>query len=304
VPPEDPKLIHSNDPARKTDRTLLATSYFQYDLRLMQQYASMLGKSEDARRFAQLAEEFKAAFNKKFLQRELGYYDNGTQTSSVLPLAYDLVPADLRAAVFGQLVKKITEESRGHIGTGLIGGQWLNRVLTANGRPDLVYTMASQTRYPSWGYMIENGATTIWELWNGNTADPAMNSGNHVMLVGDLVTWCYEELAGIKPDPDRPAFKRIIMKPHPVGDLNAVRATHNSPYGRITSEWHRSGGAFTWDVVVPPNTTATIYMPGKNVTEGKQAVGIAPGVSFVQVIGDRTLLEVGAGRYQFASELK
>ena len=92
---------------------------------------------------------------------------------------------------------------------------------------------------PSWGYMIEHGATTIWELWNGNTADPTMNSGNHVMLVGDLVIWLYEDLAGIKSDPAAPGFKHIIMKPTPVGDLTFVKATHNSPYGLISSEWHR-----------------------------------------------------------------
>ena len=93
------------------------------------------------------------------------------------------------------------------------------RVLTDGGRADLAYTIATQKTYPSWGYMVEKGATTIWELWNGDTADPAMNSGNHVMLVGDLVIWLYENLAGIKPDPEQPGFKHIIMKPEPVGDL-------------------------------------------------------------------------------------
>ena len=118
------------------------------------------------------------------------------------------------------------------------------RVLTDGGRADLAYTIATQKTYPSWGYMVEKGATTIWELWNGDTADPAMNSGNHVMLVGDLVIWLYENLAGIKPDPEQPGFKHIIMRPEPVGDLKFVKATHRSPYGLIASEWRRDGAEF------------------------------------------------------------
>src|SRR6202012_5054500 len=108
------------------------------------------------------------------------------QTSCVLPLAFGLVPDDMRAAIFKHLVDKIEDESHGHIGTGLIGGQYLWRVLTENGRPDLAWGITTQRSYPGLGYMVENGATAVWELWNGNTADPAMNSGNHVMLVGDL----------------------------------------------------------------------------------------------------------------------
>ena len=110
---------------------------------------------------------------------------------------------NFHARVFQRLVDNIENTTHGHIGTGLVGGQYLCRVLTDNGRPDLVSTMASQKDYPGWGYMIENGATTIWELWNGNTADPTMNSGNHVMLVGDYVVWLYaKDLAGIKIRPD------------------------------------------------------------------------------------------------------
>ena len=125
-------------------------------------------------------------------------------------------PTEQRERSLQHLVNKITDESQGHVGTGLIGGQWLMRVLSDNGRTDLAYTIATQKTYPSWGYMVEKGATTIWELWNGDTADPAMNSGNHVMLVGDLGIWLYEYVAGIKPDPEQPGFKHIIMRPEPV----------------------------------------------------------------------------------------
>src|ERR1019366_2432877 len=120
LPPEDPALIHSKDPSKETGKTLLATSYFYHDLRLMERYASLLGKTNDARRFRDQAEKMKTAFNAKFLNRKLGQYDNGTKTSSVLPLAFGLVPEDMRRRVFNHLVNQIENESHGHIGTGLV----------------------------------------------------------------------------------------------------------------------------------------------------------------------------------------
>jgi alpha-L-rhamnosidase len=297
VPPEDLTLIHSKDTNRITDKTLLATSYFYHDYKLMEQYATLLGKTDDAKLFAQQAETIKAAFNEKFLDRDKGQYSNGTQTSCVLPLAFDLVPEDMHAKIFNHLVNKIENDTHGHIGTGLIGGQYLCRVLTENGRADLAYGIAAQKDYPSWGYMIEHGATTIWELWNGNTADPTMNSGNHVMLVGDFVVWLYENLAGIKSDPDAPAFKHIIMKPVPVGDLTFVKATHNSPYGLISSKWHRDGNKFDWQIEIPANTTATIFVPAAKLKNVK-----ADGVKPVRFEDGRAIFELGSGKYHFISE--
>jgi alpha-L-rhamnosidase len=306
VPPEDPKLIHSNDPARKTDKALLATAYFYHDARLMARYATWLGKPEDAQRFTDLAEKLKAAFNGKFFRADTGQYDNGSQTSCVLPLAFGLVPDGQRERVFNHLVGKITGETKDHIGTGLIGGQWLMRVLTEGGRADLAYTIATQKTYPSWGYMVEKGATTIWELWNGDTADPAMNSGNHVMLVGDLGIWLYESLAGIKPDPEQPGFKHILMRPEPVGDLRFVRASHRSPYGLIASDWQKQEGVFRWKVTLPPNTTATVYVPAasaEGVTENGKSVAQARGVKLVKMENGRAVFSVGSGNYSFESRM-
>ena len=306
VPPESPTLIHSEDPNRRTDSPLLATAYFYHDLRLMERYAKQLGHDAEADRFAQLAEQVKTAFNARFLRRDSGQYDNGTQTSCVLPLAFGLVPDDQREAIFNHLVSKITGETKGHIGTGLIGGQFLNRVLSDNGRPDLAYSVATQRDYPGWGYMVGKGATTIWELWNGDTADPGMNSGNHVMLVGDLVIWLYEYLGGIQADPEQPGFKHIILKPCPVGDLSFVRATHLSPYGLIASDWHKKDGKFEWTVTVPVNTTATVFVPaqsGSDVLEGGKLAGRADGVQFLRADSGRVVFEVGRGTYHFSSSL-
>jgi alpha-L-rhamnosidase len=304
VPPEDPQLIHSKDPARQTNKALLATSYFYYDLRLMERYAKMLGKADDEARFAKLADDVKAAFNKTFYNAELGQYDNGSQTSCVLPLQFGLVPDGERQRVFDRLVRKITQETNNHIGTGLIGGQYLNRVLSDNGRADLAFTIATQQDYPSWGYMASKGATTVWELWNGDTADPAMNSGNHVMLVGDFVIWVYEYLAGIRPDESQPGFQHVIMRPELIDGLDWVKADHRSPYGAIESEWHREDGAFTWAITLPPNVTAEVFVPGDNadaVTEGGKPLAEAEGVEVVGAKDGRVELRVGSGRYDFSA---
>jgi alpha-L-rhamnosidase len=211
------------------------------------------------------------------------------------------------APVFKHLVDKMENETHGHIGTGLVGGQYLMRVLTEHGRADLAYTIATQKEYPGWGYMIANGATTIWELWNGNTADPAMNSGNHVMLVGDLVIWFYENLAGIKTDPDKPGFKHIIMKPTPVGDLKYVKATHRSPYGLISSEWRKEGNKFDWQIEIPANTTATVYVPASDVNAVREGNWRWPamkanGVADFRFENSHAILELGSGKYHFVSE--
>ena len=304
VPPEDPQLIHSKDPARKTAPAVLATSYFYHCLTLMARYATLLDKPADAQRYLAKAETLKAALNAQYYKPDLGTYDNGTQTACVLPLAFGMVPAAERPRVFAHLVKKITEETKGHVGTGLVGGQWLNRVLTEGGRADLAYGFATHTDYPSWGYMIRKGASTVWELWNGDTADPAMNSGNHVMLVGDLIIWFYETLAGIAPDPALPGFKHIVMRPQPVGDLTFVKASHRSPYGKIKSEWRKKNGQFDWQIEIPPNSTATVYVPAASadaVTESGKPLAKAQGVKLLRAEKGAVVLAVASGEYHFAA---
>jgi alpha-L-rhamnosidase len=269
---------------------------------LMNRYATLLGKADDARRFTETARQLKAGLNARFLDRERGCYDNGSQASNTLPLAFDMVPAQERPRVLDCLVRSITEQGKGHIGTGLVGGQWINRVLSAGGHSEVSYGFATNTTYPSWGYMAEKGATTLWELWNGDTAGPEMNSHNHVMMAGDLVIWLYESLAGIRADPAEPGFKHILMQPQPVGDLRFVRASHRSPYGDIRSEWRREGDRFEWQISVPPNASATVSIPARDPTsllvDGKPFDRVS-GVTFLDRGADRVDLEVGAGTYRF-----
>ncbi|MDR1788906.1 MAG: glycoside hydrolase family 78 protein [Opitutaceae bacterium] len=307
VPPEEQTLIHSKDPARRTAPALLATSYYYHCLKLMARHARVLGKAGDAADYEARAAATGEAFNRRFFNAEAGLYDNGSQTSCVLPLAFGLVPEKERGRVFAHLAGKITGETRGHVGTGLIGGQWLNRVLSGGGRPDLPFGFATLKTYPSWGYMIEKGATTIWELWNGDTADPAMNSGNHVMLVGDLVVWLHENVGGIAPDPERPGFKHIRLMPDVVDGLEWARASHRSPHGLIRSEWTRRGGVFGWKVTIPANTDATLRIPfavgaGK-VTEGGKPLEAAPGVRLVADGADGVTLALAPGEYYFRANI-
>jgi len=304
VPPESPELIHSKDPARKTAGEVLATAYFYHDLRLMARYASILGKSADVARFNALADTLKDAFNKKFFDAQANRYSNGTQTSAVLPLAFDMVPEGHQGGVFEGLVENILVTNKGHLATGLIGAQWLMRVLCDHGRSDVAYTIATQEKYPSWGYMINNGATTIWELWNGDTANPGMNSHNHLMLIGDLGLWFYEYLAGIRSDPQRPGFKHIILYPWPIGDLKSASATHRCMHGTIVSDWKIEEGTFRYHVEVPVNTTATLYMPAKDpktVREGTNPATTAPGVKFLHTENGRAIFKLHSGSYTFTA---
>jgi alpha-L-rhamnosidase len=305
-PPESPELVHSRDPKRQTDGTLIGTAYFYELLRIMARYATLLGKADDAKEFGDLAARMLVAFNKTYFHAPASQYSNGSQTSSVLPLAFGMVPEADRSAVLGVLAQSIEVKNQGHLATGLLGGQWLMQVLSENGHAGVAYEIATQSTYPGWGYMVTHGATTIWELWNGDTGDPSMNSGNHLMLVGDLMTWCHENLAGIRPDPDLPAFQHIVMRPTPVGNLSFVKASYQSAYGKIESAWKISGGQFVWDITVPVNTTATVYVPSDDpakVTEGARQASEAHAVKYLRTEAGAAVYEIGSGSYQFKSRM-
>ena len=152
--------------------------------------------------------------------------------------------------------------------------------------------------------MISKGATTMWELWNGDTADPAMNSGNHVMLIGDLNIWLHEYLGGIRSDPKEPGFKKILVKPTIVGDLTWVKSHYNSMYGRIVSDWSCAAGKLTMEVTIPANTTATVCVPTADaalVTESEKPAAGAEGVKFLRMEKDAAIFAVQSGSYRFVA---
>jgi alpha-L-rhamnosidase len=302
VPPESEELIHSNDPARKTDGQLIATAYYYKLLQLMQQFAPIAAHKEDVETFAILAQNIRKGFNNQFYNPQTGQYSNHTVTANLLPLAFGLVEPQNEEQVFQNLIDRITRVDRLHISTGLIGAQWLMRELTKRGRADLAYTIATQKDYPGWGYMVEQGATTIWELWNGDTASPKMNSHNHVMLLGDLIPWMYEDLAGIKTHKTYEGFRMLWMKPHPVENLTSAQASHKTPYGWVKSGWNLKNGIFTWKITIPANTRANILLPAESpedIFENGLPATQVEGLKYVRKQEGRINLEIGSGEYVF-----
>jgi alpha-L-rhamnosidase len=189
---------------------------------------------------------------------------------------------------------------------GLIGMQWLMQVLSDIGRPDVAWTIVTQTTRPSWGYMIGKGATSIWERWDCDTRDPGMNSEALLIQAGNLDAWFYQTLAGINYDRCKPGFKHIIIRPQPSGDLTWVKAHYDSCFGRIVSNWKLETGNLKLDITIPVNTTATVYVPAMDaagVTEsGKPAVN-AKDVKFLRMENNAAVYAVGSGVYKFVSEL-
>ena len=280
MPPESLELIHSNDATRITDATVISTPFYCYLCGKMAKFAEILGFDEDVAFFQQEITTSTIAFNDKYFNRVTGVYANNTVTANILPLWFGMVPKGLENKVLESIVDKTMNECGGHVSTGVIGIQQLMRCLTEYGRGDLALKIASNDTYPSWGYMVRNGATTIWELWNGNTADPAMNSGNHVMLLGDLILWEYEYLGGIRAL--EPGYSKIQFKPYPIEGLDFVNCAYNSVSGRIESNWKREGNRFEWDIVIPANTTAEVCLPTADGYEVKT---------------------YGSGKYHLSSEL-
>ena len=302
MPPESQELIHSQDPARKTDGRLLGTSFYYRLLNMMARFAAVSGHEADTAEYLDLAARVKDAYNKQFLNAETGQYANNTVTANIISLMQGLVPDSLEQKVFANVVEKTKGEFDSHVSTGLIGIQFLMRGLTQHGAGDLAYTIATNRTYPSWGYMIDKGATTIWELWNGDTADPAMNSGNHVMLLGDLLTWYYENLAGIKSDPAAPGFKHVVMAPYFPDGLDWADAATESPYGPIASRWSRDGQGLSWKVEIPANSTASVRIPASSagqVTEGGKPLSENPAVKSVTEADGFVTVEIGSGKYDF-----
>ena len=299
MPPESPELIHSNDPSRKTNGQVLSTTVFYSILQLMQKFAVMNGVPDDAKEYADLAVKIKDAYNKKFFKAETAQYDNNTVTANILSLRLGLVPEGYEEKVFQNIVEKTEVDCKGHVSAGVLGIQHLMRGLTERGGLELAYKIVTNETYPSWGYMIKKGATTIWELWNGDTADPAMNSRNHVMLLGDLLIWFYEDIAGIKNDLSSVGFKKIWMEPVFPEKLTHVNASYESPYGKIESCWKRDGNNLTWNITIPANTTATVKIPSKFrvKTDSSQS-----GIHSVKESDDSLMIKLGSGSYTLQSE--
>ena len=270
VPPESPELIHSRDTNRITWPACLSTPYYVNYCGIMAGFAANLHRDDDALYFENEINTVTKAYNARYFDSVAGCYANNTVTANILPLAFWMVGPNYEANVLEHIVEKTEKDFGGHVSTGVVGIQHLMRTLTDYGRDDLALKIATDTTYPSWGYMAKNNATTIWELWNGDTGDPAMNSGNHVMLLGDLIIWYYEYLGGIRPL--APGYSKIMLKPYPIKSLDHVNCSFQSVSGLIESKWKRNGDRFEWDILIPANTTAEVYLPTADGYE-KQTLG-------------------------------
>lgn len=279
-----------------TPAALTSTAYYYVDVKIAAKVAGMLGKGEDARKYNALADQIQKAFMARFYDPATGRFEGNEQCGMATAIYQGLLPESEKRKVMGALVEEIGNRD-GHIWAGILGTKYLINALTNNGRADLVYTAATKRDFPSWGHWIEQGATTLWEMWNGD------GSRNHIMF-GDIGAWFYRALAGINPDPDKPGFKHIIIRPQMLGDLKWAKGLHLSPYGMIRSSWKRSGSGFELSLDIPTNSTATVYVPavseGAIVESGKPAAK-SDGVKFIGIKEGCAVFEVKSGHYEFSA---
>jgi alpha-L-rhamnosidase len=267
-----------------------ATVIYYDDARIMAETATLLGKAEDAARYRKLAEAIRESFNERFCNQK----SYSTQTGNAMALDLGLVLDENRPVVLEKLVDNLQASG---LKAGEIGFPYLLRALANNGRSDVIFTMINQTNKPGYGFQLNCGATSLTEDWDFRGA-----SQNHFML-GHIMEWFYHDLAGIQSDPSSLGFRRIVIRPTPCGGLKWVKAHYDSLYGRIAVEWSNED-MFKLKVVVPPNTTAKVYIPASNandVTEGSRPAGEAEGVKFLRMEKNCAIYETGSGTFEFAS---
>jgi hypothetical protein len=280
--------------AQLTPIALTATAFYYYDHRLLAETARVLGKAELAQVHAAKADQIRAAFNAKFWNDATRSYATGSQCANAIPLVMGLCAEENRAAVLDALLNDI--QAKGNT-TGDVGYRYLLRALAEAGRSEVIYTMNNQSDKPGYGYQLKKGATSLTEAWDARRA----SSQNHFML-GQIIEWFYHDLAGIAPYPGQPGFKRILIQPQPVGDLEWVSASYQSQRGKISSRWQQNDEQFSLILEIPANTSAAIALPTSslaNVKEGGKAVERLPDVKHVGSKAGGILLEVGAGTYRF-----
>ncbi len=270
--------------SRDTPFACTSTACWYDAVRIASESARALGKDEDAHRFTELAERTKAAMQKAF-QSPDGKWSSGTQTAQAVALGMGLVPPEMRGKAAERLHAAVEENAR-FSKCGIIGSKWLYRALSETGRGDLACAILCQTNYPSFGDWLAKGATTAWESWKGAA------SQNHVMF-GDVSAWLFQYPGGIRLDGE-PGFRNVLLAPETDG-LSWARASHESPYGTIRSEWRIEGGRFEWTVEVPPNTTATALLP-----PGLRDVAAPADAEPVGLRGGRAAYRLGSGTWRFA----
>jgi alpha-L-rhamnosidase len=288
-----------------TPRELLATAYWAHDAALLAELAAAVGRAEDAARYRELRAKIGAAFADAFVSAD-GQLAAGTQTAYVLSLHLDLIPPELRAAAAEHLVSAI-QATNGHLSTGFVGVGYLLPALSSAGHDEVAYRLLSQRTFPSWRYMIDRGATTIWERWDGWSAERGfqsawMNSFNHYSL-GSVGEWLYRFVLGIDQEPGTAGFGRLRLRPHPGGTLDRAAGCYQSVRGPVRAGWERSGGRLTYRVEVPANVRASVHVPSADAAAVRDAAGGAPDSvgPFPGMLGAcEAVFHVGPGRHEFS----
>ena len=298
---------NSDYPGATTEKDLIATAYFSYSSGLLSKTAAIIGKTEDAKKYAQLSANIKKAFLNEFVTPS-GRLVSHTQTAYSLALAFNLLPENLipkAAAFLAADVKKF-----GHLTTGFVGTPLLCKALSANGYDELAFMLLNRKEYPSWLYPVTQGATTIWERWDGQKPDGSfqdvgMNSFNHYAY-GAIGEWLYHYVAGMDIDPENPGYKHILLAPHPGGGLTHANAEFLSLYGKVKSAWKMDGNDFVYEVTVPANTTATVTLPGAKsgqLTVNAQQLTASAKENLKQ--SEKGIsLSIGSGSYTFRYPVK
>ena len=289
-----------------TNKELLGTAYFAYSTDLVARSCRVLGDDAGTKHYSELFEQIKLAFQKRDIAAD-GTIANGTQTSYALALAFNLLPEDDRAAAAQKLADDVTAKG-GHLSTGFLGVSYLLPALSEHGQPETAYRLLTQDTFPSWLFSIKHGATTIWERWDGYTPEkgfqrPGMNSFNHYSL-GSCGKWLYERVAGISQSAGSVGFERVDIRPLVHGPLTSASAEYLSPRGRVKTNWSNENGRLTLDVTVPPNMTATVYVPTTDpggVTETGRRVTEVDGLEMASPIAGAAVIRVGSGTYHFAA---
>ena len=291
-------------PGATTGTDFIATAFFAHSTDLLRRAALVLGKADDAARYADQLAKIKEAFRREFVT-DGGRVGEGTQTAYALALQFDLLPEPMRAAAGERLADEV--RTRKHLTTGFLGTPYLCHVLSRYGHLDEAYLLLNREEYPSWLYPVTQGATTIWERWDGQKPDGSfqtteMNSFNHYAY-GAIGEWMYRVMAGIDIDEAAPGYKHILIQPQPGGGFTSVKVSHETPYGKVGSAWTLQDGRFELAVEVPPNTRATVRLPKArlaSVTESGKTLTDGNGITGHRQDGDAAVIEVGSGQYRFA----
>jgi alpha-L-rhamnosidase len=283
---------------------VFATAFWANSTRIVAQMAEVLGLQDDAERYRTLHRDIRNAFIQRFVQADGSIHGN-TQAGYALALHFDLVPDELRPKVVEKLIAAI-EAYGWRISTGIQSTHRMMLELTRAGRTDIAYRLMMYRGFPSWLYSVDNGATTIWERWDGYVKgrgfqNPGMNSFNHWAL-GAVGEWMVKTIVGLRPQPDAVGWNRFVVAPEPGGGLTSADASYRALPGMISVAWRIREGRFELDVTVPPNASATVRLPcavAEGVREGNRAIGAAPGVRMVGVQDGRLTVEVTSGSYRF-----